>query len=219
MAGLPKGQVRNLINLPANYGKRINVGGIRSTYKPSLEVSVYKDRYGRYTVVEKGHRLTAEEKRLGLKRTRSLEARFIKERFETYGPDITLRKAPSKRMGETRRLKVWEVNGQKGWVDVKKGEFIGVEMPGVTGDMERMMRSFDRTTFGLGTDSNFEGRYRNLNARQKLEMIELISELDLDTFFREYIDSDGSFEREVNEAKQEEGLEIIESFFRQVTGE
>ena len=92
---LKKGEVRNLIRLPEHYGEKVTIGGRRVIYAPAIDVTVYKDKWGRYTVLEKGHRLTPAEKKLGLKRTRSAEAKFIKKLFpnELAGIEIDSLKA------------------------------------------------------------------------------------------------------------------------------
>lgn len=218
MAGLPKGTVRNNIVLPPNYGKKVTVGGQRTTLKPQLEVSVYKDRYGRYTVVEKGHRLTAEEKKLGLKRTRSKEALFIKQQFEMSGPRTTMRKLDSKRMQSNRRFRTWEVNGVKGWQDMDSWAFIGKDMPGRKGEVESLMYSLDRTTAGAAEGYDFLGTWRRMNTDEKFEAMQLLYEIDWENFFIEFIDSDGKMTRYVDETRQQEGLDMVMGILASVKG-
>ena len=38
---LKKGEVRNLIRLPENYGAKVTIGGRRVTYAPAIDVTVY----------------------------------------------------------------------------------------------------------------------------------------------------------------------------------
>lgn len=117
---LKKGEVRNLIKLPEHYGEKVTIGGQRVTYKPIVDVTVYKDKWGRYTVVEKGHKLTPAEKKLGLKRTRSAEAKFIKKQFEATGPKTQMRQLDINRINKgSRTFKPWEINATKGWIDTK----------------------------------------------------------------------------------------------------
>ena len=136
---LKKGEVRNLIKLPENYGAKVTIGGVRTTYKPLIDVTVYKDKWGRYTVLEKGHRLTPAEKRLGLKRTRSAEAKFIKQQFEATGPKTQMRQLSVNKVNKGDRIfKPWEINATKGWIDTKRESFVGKSHPGRVGEMEQL---------------------------------------------------------------------------------
>lgn len=203
---LPKGQVRNNIVLPEGYGKKITVDGKRALWKPTVEVSVYKDKWGRYTVKTKGDRLTPAEKRLGLRRSRSQEAQWIKKEYETYGPRTTIRKIKGR---ESNKLKRWEVNSIKGWALPKKKEFIGEKTPLREGDMERLMKSLDRTTYAWSNGIKFSDMWNKMSADEKFDFMQKTADLDWDQFFKEYIDSDGTWDDNVNLESQEEGLNMV----------
>lgn len=209
LARLRKGEVRNLIRLPEGYGKKVTVGGVRSTFLPTIEVSVYKDKWGRYTVVEKGHRLTPQEKRLGLKRTRSGEARMIAEQFKATGPMTSMRKLTGKKVMENRMFRAWEVNSTKGWMDIKRGSFVGMQRVGRTGEMESLMHSLDATTAAINNGWDFTGFWESLDDGQRFKVMQRLQEVDWENFWNEYIDSDGTMRRMPDEDKQTEGLETV----------
>lgn len=205
---LPKGQVRNNIVLPEGYGKKVTLDGKRVTVKPTIEVSVYKDRWGRYTVKNKGDRLTPAEKRLGLRRSRSQEAQWIKQEYETYGPNTIIRKVKGRESG---RLKRWQVNDIKGWAKLtkKNQEFIGEKTPFREGDMERLMRSLDGTTFAWSNGIKFTEMWDKMTADEKFDFMQKTADQDWDQFFKEYIDSDGTWSDTIDLQRQEEGLNMV----------
>lgn len=214
---LKKGEVRNLIKLPEHYGEKITLGGVRGLYKPTIEVSVYKDKWGRYTVVEKGHRFTAQEKKLGLKRTRSAEAKFIKQQFETSGPRTHMRQLEQNRINKgDRYFKPWEVNATKGWIDTKRGSFVGKNMPGRVGEMEQLMKSLDATTAALSYGYNFRQLWADLTEDQKFRLMRELQTNDWDTFWNEWVDSDGTLDKLPDVDKQTAGLETVMEYFLRV---
>lgn len=217
---LKPGEVRNLINFPDMYGHKVTIDGKRVTFTPTVEVSVYKDRWGRYTVVDKGHRLTAQEKKLGLRRTRTKEAQFIKREFEN-SPYSHLRKLTQLKGKSSRQYPRWEVDGVKGWVNLSKvgkpgkggigkaDAFIGKQMIGRKGEMEVLMYSLSRTTFATEAGINLLDMWNKLTEAQKFaKMVELLN-IDWDNFFDEYIDSDGIYSDDINMTKQEIGVNMI----------
>lgn len=210
MPGLPKGQVRNLIRVPENYNKRVTIDGMRVRFRPTIEVTVYKDRWGRYAVVDKGRRLTPEEKKLGLKRVRSKEAQWIASQYETIGPNAKLRKLESnKRRPENRNFRAWKVGAVEGWVQLKTGSFIGKDMPGRQGEMEVLMYSLDRTTFAANNHISFSDIWDKMTIQQRFDAMTRLQQIDWETFFKEYIDSDGNYDDDLNLERQEEGLAMV----------
>lgn len=216
---LKKGEVRNLIKVPAHYGEKVTIGGERVTFRPNVPVTVYKDKYGRYTVVEKGHRLTAQEKALGLRRTRSGEAQFIKQQYETTGPMTRMRRLTANRQNlESRTFKPWQIGPTKGWIDIKRGSFIGIQRIGRMGDMERLMRSLDATTGAINEGYRFREMWTKMNKEQKFEVMQELQEMDWDNFWSEFIDSDGSYDRMPDTDKQVEGLKYVNEVMTRATG-
>ena len=214
---LKKGEVRNLINLPEHYGEKITLGGARGVYKPAIEVSVYKDKWGRYTVVEKGHRFTAQEKKLGLKRTRSAEAKFIKKQFETSGPRTHMRQLEVNRINKgSRYFKPWEINATKGWIDTKRDSFIGKQRMGRMGEMEQLMKSLDATTAALKYKYNFREEWNSLTEEQKFRLMQDLQTIDWDTFWNEWVDSDGTLDKLPDVDRQIAALETVNEFFLRV---
>lgn len=216
---LKKGEVRNLINLPENYGAKVTIGGRRVKYAPIVEVSVYKDKWGRYTVVEKGHKLTAAEKKLGLKRTRSKEAQFIKKQFEATGPRTQMRQLETNRINKGDRIfKPWEINATKGWIDTKRESFVGKSHPGRVGEMEQIMRSLDGTTAAINYGYNFREMWADLSEEEKFKAMHYLQQIDWDDFWLNMVDSDGEMRRPVNIDSQLAALESIVDIFKKVKG-
>lgn len=216
---LKKGEVRNLIKLPENYGAKVTIGGVRTTYKPLIDVTVYKDKWGRYTVLEKGHRLTPAEKRLGLKRTRSAEAKFIKQQFEATGPKTRMRQLDINKVNKGDRIfKPWEINATKGWIDTKRESFVGKSHPGRVGEMEQLMRSLDGTTAAINYGYNFREMWADLTEDEKFMAMHYLQQIDWDDFWLQVIDSDGEMRRPVDIDSQIAGLESIVDIFKKVKG-
>ena len=216
---LKKGEVRNLIKLPENYGAKVTIGGVRTTYKPLIDVTVYKDKWGRYTVLEKGHRLTPAEKRLGLKRTRSAEAKFIKQQFEATGPKTQMRQLSVNKVNKGDRIfKPWEINATKGWIDTKRESFVGKSHPGRVGEMEQLMRSLDGTTAAINYGYNFREMWADLTEDEKFMAMHYLQQIDWDDFWLQVIDSDGEMRRPVDIDSQIAGLESIVDIFKKVKG-
>lgn len=214
---LKKGEVRNLIRLPEHYGERITIGGVRGTFRPTIEVSVYKDKWGRYTVVEKGHRFTAQERKLGLKRTRSKEAKYIKQQFETSGPRTHMRQLEPNRVNKgDRYFRPWEINATKGWIDIKRGSFVGRNMPGRMGEMEQLMKSLDATTAALSNGYNFREMWAGLTEEQKFRLMHDLQELDWETIWNEWVDSDGIMDKLPDVDKQTAALETVMECFQRL---
>lgn len=214
---LKKGEIRNIIQLPESYGERITIGGERVTFRPTIEVSVFKDKWGRYTVAEKGHRLTPAEKRLGLKRTRTAEAKFIKQQFETSGPKTHMRKLDVNKVNKgDKTFKPWEVNATKGWIDTKRGSFIGKNKIGRTGEMEQLMKSLDATTGAINNGFNFRELWASLNDDQKFAVMTRLQEMEWDDFWNNWVDSDGDFSKLVDVDRQVEALEAVMSVIQKV---
>lgn len=217
---LKKGEVRNLISLPDKYGKQVTVDGKRVWFYPKVEVSVFKDKWGRYTVLDKGHRLTASEKRLGLKRTRTKEAQFIKSEYERSGPYTKMRKLPDLKGKSSSQYKHWQVGANKGWLNVKKvgltngkGEavnpFIVEDSVGRTGDIEILLYSISRTTYAINNGLDLVGMWKKLTAKEKFAVMVELEKIDWENFFNEYIDSDGIFSDYIDESKQEIGVSMV----------
>ena len=218
---LKPGEVRKNIKLPDMYGHKVTIDGKRVVFTPTVEVTVYKDKWGRYAVTEKGHRLTAQEKRMGYKRSRGKEARFIKQEFEKYGPESSLRKMTQLKGKSSKSFPKWEVNAVKGWVNLSKvgkkksdgvstvDPFIGEHMIGRMGDMERLMYSLDRTTYGVEAGLNFRKIWNSLTETEKFAKMVELEKIDWDDFFNEYVDSDGENFMNVDTVKQEIGLTMI----------
>ena len=216
---LKKGEVRNLIKLPENYGAKVTIGGVRTTYKPLIDVTVYKDKWGRYTVLEKGHRLTPAEKKLGLKRTRSAEAKFIKQQFEATGPKTQMRQLSVNKVNKGDRIfKPWEINATKGWIDTKRESFVGKSHPGRVGEMEQLMRSLDGTTAAINYGYNFREMWADLTEDEKFMAMHYLQQIDWDDFWLQVIDSDGEMRRPVDIDSQIAGLESIVDIFKKVKG-
>lgn len=216
---LKKGEVRNLIKLPENYGAKVTIGGVRTTYKPLIDVTVYKDKWGRYTVLEKGHRLTPAEKKLGLKRTRSAEAKFIKQQFEATGPKTRMRQLDINKVNKGDRIfKPWEINATKGWIDTKRESFVGKSHPGRVGEMEQLMRSLDGTTAAINYGYNFREMWADLTEDEKFMAMHYLQQIDWDDFWLQVIDSDGEMRRPVDIDSQIAGLESIVDIFKKVKG-
>ena len=198
MVRLRKGEVRNLLGPP----KTVKIDGKTVKVAPS-EVSVFKDRWGRYTVRERGVRMTASERRLGLRPARGKEAKWIRSEYEMYGSDLKMRKIGGK---ENRSLRAWEVGSLRGWVDLKKGEFISRDYPTHLGDMERLMRSLSATTWALINNVDFGELWSRLTGDEKFVAMTKLSGIDWDNFFKSFIDSDGSRQDVVSEELQGDGL-------------
>lgn len=198
---LRKGEVRNLLSKP----KTLVVDGKTVKVAPG-EVTVFKDRWGRYTVKEKGSRITAEERRLGLKRARGKEAAWIKSEYEQYGSELKMRKLNSK---ESRTLRSWQVGSLKGWVNVRRGEFISRDYPTHLGDMERLMRSLSATTWALNNDVDFEELWYRLSGDEKFDAMSRLVDINWSNFFNTYIDSDGTHQDGINDELQERGLTYV----------
>ena len=214
---LKKGEVRNLIKLPENYGAKVTIGGIRTNYKPLIDVTVYKDKWGRYTVVEKGHKLTPAEKKLGLKRTRSAEAKFIKQQFEATGPKTRMRQLDINKVNKGDRIfKPWEINATKGWIDTKRESFVGKSHPGRVGEMEQIMRSLDGTTAAINYGYNFRQMWADLSEEEKFKAMHYLQQIDWDNFWLQIMDSDGEMRRPVDIDSQIAGLESIVDIFKKV---
>ena len=214
---LKKGEVRNLIRLPENYGAKVTIGGVRTTYKPLIDVTVYKDKWGRYTVLEKGHRLTPDEKKLGLKRTRSAEAKFIKKQFEASGPKTQMRQLSANRVNKGDRIfKPWEINATKGWIDTKRESFVGKSHPGRVGEMEQIMRSLDGTTAAINYGYNFRQMWADLTEDEKFMAMHYLQQIDWDYFWLQLVDSDGEMRRPVDIDSQLAALESIVDIFQKV---
>lgn len=214
---LKKGEVRNLIRLPENYGAKVTIGGVRTTYKPLIDVTVYKDKWGRYTVLEKGHRLTPDEKKLGLKRTRSAEAKFIKKQFEATGPKTQMRQLSANRVNKGDRIfKPWEINATKGWIDTKRESFVGKSHPGRVGEMEQIMRSLDGTTAAINYGYNFRQMWADLTEDEKFMAMHYLQQIDWDYFWLQLVDSDGEMRRPVDIDSQLAALESIVDIFEKV---
>lgn len=214
---LKKGEVRNLIRLPENYGAKVTIGGVRTTYKPLIDVTVYKDKWGRYTVLEKGHRLTPDEKKLGLKRTRSAEAKFIKKQFEATGPKTQMRQLSANRVNKGDRIfKPWEINATKGWIDTKRESFVGKSHPGRVGEMEQIMRSLDGTTAAINYGYNFRQMWADLTEDEKFMAMHYLQQIDWDYFWLQLVDSDGEMRRPVDIDSQLAALESIVDIFQKV---
>ena len=214
---LRKGEVRNLIKLPENYGAKVTIGGRRVIYSPIVEVTVYKDKWGRYTVVEKGHKLTSAEKKLGLKRTRSAEAKFIKKQFEATGPKTQMRQLEVNRINKGDRIfKPWEINVTKGWIDTKRDSFVGKSHPGRVGEMEQIMRSLDGTTAAINYGYNFREMWAELTEEQKFKAMHYLQQIDWEHFWVQLVDSDGEMKRPVDIDSQLAALESIVDIFEKV---
>lgn len=214
---LKKGEVRNLIRLPENYGAKVTIGGKRVTYAPAIDVTVYKDKWGRFTVLEKGHRLTPDEKKLGLKRTRSKEAQFIKKQFEATGPKTQMRQLTANRVNKGDRIfKPWEINATKGWIDTKRESFVGKSHPGRVGEMEQIMRSLDGTTAAINYDYNFRQMWADLTEDEKFMAMHHLQQIDWDYFWLQLVDSDGEMRRPVDIDSQLAALESIVDIFQKV---
>lgn len=214
---LKKGEVRNLIRLPENYGAKVTIGGVRTTYKPLIDVTVYKDKWGRYTVLEKGHRLTPDEKKLGLKRTRTAEAKFIKKQFEATGPKTQMRQLSANRVNKGDRIfKPWEINATKGWIDTKRESFVGKSHPGRVGEMEQIMRSLDGTTTAINYGYNFRQMWADLTEDEKFMAMHYLQQIDWDYFWLQLVDSDGEMRRPVDIDSQLAALESIVDIFQKV---
>lgn len=214
---LKKGEVRNLIKLPELYGAKVTIGGERVIYKPIIDVTVYKDKWGRYTVVEKGHKLTSAEKKLGLKRTRSAEAKFIKKQFEATGPKTQMRQLDINRINKgSRTFKPWEINATKGWIDTKRESFVGKSHPGRVGEMEQLMRSLDGTTAAINYGYNFRQMWADLSEEEKFKLMAELQKMDWDTFWDEWVDSDGDFSKLVDVDRQIAALETVNELFIKV---
>ncbi len=198
---LRKGEVRNLLSKP----KTITVDGKTVKVAPG-EVVVFKDRWGRYTVKEKGARMTETDRRLGLKRARGKEAAWIRSEYEQYGSELRMRKLDSR---ESRTLRAWEVGSLKGWVNVRQGEFISRDYPTHLGDMERLMRSLSATTWALKNNVDFEELWYRLSGDERFEAMSKLVDINWSNFFNTYIDSDGSHQDTVNEELQGQGLNHI----------
>ena len=216
-SNLKKGEVRNLIKLPEHYGEKVTIGGQRVIYKPAIDVTVYKDKWGRYTVVEKGHKLTSAEKRLGLKRTRSAEAKFIKKQFEATGHKTQMRQLDINRINKgNRTFKPWVINATKGWIDTKRESFVGKSHPGRVGEMEQIMRSLDGTTAAINYGYNFRQMWADLTEDEKFRAMHELQQIDWDYFWLQLVDSDGEMRRPVNIDSQLAALESIMDIFRKV---
>lgn len=214
---LKKGEVRNLIRLPENYGAKVTIGGRRVTYAPAIDVTVYKDKWGRYTVLEKGHRLTPAEKKLGLKRTRSAEAKFIKKQFEASGPKTQMRQLSVNKVNKGDRIfKPWEINATKGWIDTTRESFVGKSHPGRVGEMEQIMRSLDGTTAAINYGYNFRQMWADLTEDEKFRAMHELQQIDWDNFWAQLVDSDGEMRRPVDIDSQLAALESIMDIFRKV---
>lgn len=214
---LKKGEVRNLIKLPENYGAKVTIGGRRVTYAPAIDVTVYKDKWGRFTVLEKGHRLTPDEKKLGLKRTRSKEAQFIKKQFEATGPKTQMRQLSANRVNKGDRIfKPWEINATKGWIDTKRESFVGKSHPGRVGEMEQIMRSLDGTTAAINYGYNFRQMWADLTEDEKFMAMHYLQQIDWDYFWLQMVDSDGEMRRPVDIDSQLAALESIVDIFMKV---
>ena len=214
---LKKGEVRNLIRLPEHYGEKVTIGGRRVIYAPAIDVTVYKDKWGRYTVLEKGHRLTPAEKRLGLKRTRSAEAKFIKKQFEATGPKTQMRQLSVNKVNKGDRIfKPWVINATKGWIDTKRDSFVGESHPGRVGEMEQIMRSLDGTTAAINYGYNFTEMWADLTEDEKFMAMHYLQQIDWDNFWLQVIDSDGEMRRPVDIDSQIAGLESIVNIFLKV---
>ena len=214
---LKKGEVRNLIRLPENYGAKVTIGGRRVTYAPAIDVTVYKDKWGRYTVLEKGHRLTPAEKKLGLKRTRSAEAKFIKKQFEASGPKTQMRQLSINKVNKGDRIfKPWEINATKGWIDTTRESFVGKSHPGRVGEMEQIMRSLDGTTAAINYGYNFRQMWADLSEEEKFRAMHYLQQIDWEHFWVQLIDSDGEMRRPVDIDSQLAALESIVDIFLKV---
>ena len=214
---LKKGEVRNLIRLPEHYGEKVTIGGRRVTYAPAIDVTVYKDKWGRYTVLEKGHRLTPAEKKLGLKRTRSKEAQFIKKQFEATGPKTQMRQLSVNKVNKGDRIfKPWEVNATKGWIDTTRESFVGKSQPGRVGEMEQIMRSLDGTTAAINYGYNFREMWADLTEDEKFMAMHELQQIDWEHFWVQLIDSDGEMRRPVDIDSQLAALESIVDILRKV---
>lgn len=214
---LKKGEVRNIITVPEKYGKQITVDGKRVWFYPTIEVSVFKDRWGRYTVADKGHRLTPQEKKLGLKRTRTKEAQFIKQEFERGGPLTKMRKLSDLKGKSSAQFKRWQVGANKGWLNVKKvgkngkniNPFIVENTIGRKGDMEILLYSISRTTYAINNDIDLVQIWEKLSEKDKFSKMVELEKMDWDDFFNVYVDSDGIYSDYIDEAKQEIGVKMI----------
>lgn len=214
---LKKGEVRNLIRLPEHYGEKVTIGGKRVTYAPAIDVTVYKDKWGRFTVLEKGHRLTPAEKKLGLKRTRSAEAKFIKKQFEATGPKTQMRQLSANRVNKGDRIfKPWEINATKGWIDTTRESFVGKSHPGRVGEMEQIMRSLDGTTAAINYGYNFRQMWADLTEDEKFMAMHYLQQIDWDYFWLQLVDSDGEMRRPVDIDSQLAALESIVDIFMKV---
>ena len=216
-SNLKKGEVRNLIKLPEHYGEKVTIGGQRVIYKPAIDVTVYKDKWGRYTVVEKGHKLTSAEKRLGLKRTRSAEAKFIKKQFEATGPKTQMRQLEVNRINKgSRTFKPWVINATKGWIDTMRESFVGKSHPGRVGEMEQIMRSLDGTTAAINYGYNFREMWADLSEEEKFRAMHYLQQIDWEHFWVQLVDSDGEMKRPVDIDSQLAALESIVDIFEKV---
>lgn len=214
---LKKGEVRNLIRLPEHYGEKVTIGGRRVIYAPAIDVTVYKDKWGRYTVLEKGHRLTPAEKKLGLKRTRSAEAKFIKKQFEATGPKTQMRQLSVNKVNKGDRIfKPWVINATKGWIDTKRESFVGESHPGRVGEMEQIMRSLDGTTAAINYGYNFRQMWADLTEDEKFMAMHYLQQIDWDNFWLNMVDSDGEMRRPVDIDSQLAALESIVDIFQKV---
>lgn len=212
-----KGEVRNLIKLPEHYGEKVTIGGKRVTYAPAIDVTVYKDKWGRFTVLEKGHRLTPAEKKLGLKRTRSAEAKFIKKQFEATGPKTQMRQLSANRVNKGDRIfKPWEINATKGWIDTTRESFVGKSHPGRVGEMEQIMRSLDGTTAAINYGYNFRQMWADLTEDEKFMAMHYLQQIDWNYFWLQLVDSDGEMRRPVDIDSQLAALESIVDIFMKV---
>lgn len=204
MVKLKPGEIRNLLK-PVEQ-KKVVIDGRPVKVKTETPVTIYKDRWGRYTVLERGRRLGAAEKRLGLKRSRGKEADWIKKEFEEFGPRITLRKTGGK---QSKSLRSWEVNGLKGWVNLKDSEFISKNYPTHIGDMEKLMFSLSMTQCARRKGWDFESIWRGLDENQQFQAISKLIGFNWANFFETYVDSDGVGGEAVNLELQEQGLRKV----------
>lgn len=210
---LAKGEVRNLLR--QTKPKAVVIDGKPVRVKAKADVSVYKDRWGRYTVIDKGRRLTADEKKLGLKRARGKEAEWIRAEYAEYGPQLRMQKTSGG--PQNRFLRGWNVNGLKGWVNVKQGDFISKDYPTHLGDMERLMRSLSRTQYARAHHVNLETMWRKLNKEQQFNAMSKLINVNWDNFFETYIDSKGvGSDGAVNMELQEEGIRMVQDILRSV---
>lgn len=226
--------VRSKIKKPVGWGKLVplpttsknvsesanhGISSIDVSEKESIPITLYKTKGGRYLAKNKGAGLTKIEKAHGYKLTRGKTADFIKDILKD-NPDAKISKVGIK----NTRLQKWKVDGTIYYFDRKtyrglsgvKKAFPDAGNARYWEPFRTVLADIGKTTYvGARGESQLVVKYDALTARQKQKFMLLLSDIDIDAFFNEFVDSDGTGHKksnatdEVDLDKQRDGFELI----------